>query len=326
MKTLPTLILFLAIGIIGTLFTLGAMGKIDMPGMKSDKGPQIPAGYVKVVVTSTRIPAYTAVAREHVVNPATMDFAFTYLSKEDASRALQPNQFLGRVLARDKGAGYVFTEGDFLPEGTRSGVSAGVPPGKRAIVIETAKITGGHSLQNGDHFDLVSSMPVEQSEISAFMGPVVTSLTQRQFMRLAADGMTTPLVLAKNATVVRASTARQEPYMRRTGLVGGTVDVRYKPVEEITIAVDPTEVVAVSQALIRQAPIIAVTRSGRPDNIETDIYVPTPRPTPTPIPVANSTVAEVQKAKAAEEKITVIDTVMGKRAEQVVFRETIKKN
>jgi len=326
LKTLPTLIAVLVLGIIGTLFTLSALGRLDMPGMSSKRDQALPAGHVNVLVASQRIPAFTSIGREHLIDPRTMNFAQAPVPRESASKALSPGQVIGRVLARDKGPGWAFQESDFLPEGTREGVAAGVPPGLRAVVLEANKIQGAHSLKIGDHFDLVSSVPVDAADMSGYLGPVISSVTARQMARMAETGrLLQPVVLVKNGMVIRGVTSRQEAYTRRSGLVGATVDVRYKPIEEISLAIDPSEVVGLTQALMRSSPIIAVTRSGRPDNVDNDIYVPTPRPTPTPVPVAALSVQEAAaKTKAPEEKITVIQTISGAQRNEVVFREQVK--
>ena len=49
---------------------------------------------------------------------------------------------IGRVLEHEKTPGYVFTEADFLPKGTREGIVAGIPAGKRAIRLSADRVDG----------------------------------------------------------------------------------------------------------------------------------------------------------------------------------------
>ncbi len=323
MKTLPTLIAVLVIGVLGTLFTLGAMGKIDAPGFKSEKKNPIPAGYKEILVSATKIPAYTKVGREHIIDPRSMNFSLSFAPADQASSALGPGQVIGRVMARDKSAGYAFTESDFAPEGTREGIAAGVPPGKRAMVIEAGMISGIHALNPGDHFDLVSMAPLDQVEAAAYLGPVVSSVTARNLSRLAQAGnLLQPIVLVKNGVIVRGVTSRQEAYLRKSGLVGAQVDVRYKPVDEVTLGVEASEVIALTQAMTRGGKIVAVARSGQNSNgtPETEIVIPTPRPTPTPVPVAAANVTAVKDVP--KEKLTIVEVFNGTHRDQMVFRDT----
>jgi hypothetical protein len=83
---------------------------------------------------------------------------------------------IGRVLDHDKEPGYVFTEADFLPPGTREGITAGIPAGKRAVRISADKVDGLYGLHAGDRFDLLATMPIEASRSSGgqsfgFSGP-----------------------------------------------------------------------------------------------------------------------------------------------------------
>src|SRR6266550_4471959 len=53
---------------------------------------------------------------------------------------LNISDIIGRVLDGDKKPGYVFTDADFLPRGTREGLVAGIPAGKRAIRISAERV------------------------------------------------------------------------------------------------------------------------------------------------------------------------------------------
>src|SRR5262249_33828142 len=112
------------------------------------------------------IPAYTKITREDLIDPKTGEPMLIYLTPEQVERRgvlTSFDQLIGRVLNRDKQVGYGFTDKDFFPDGTRPGVVAGIPPGKRAFVFEVKgdKIHGLHNLKTGDRFDLLGTLPID---------------------------------------------------------------------------------------------------------------------------------------------------------------------
>ena len=165
--TLTLLFFALLIGVVGTGGTLAAMGQLDLsfiPFFKKE-GPQIPPGAIPIPISGRAIPAYTKITRDDLFDAKSGKFAFVYLQQDQIApqTMLQMTEVLGRVLDHDKPAGYVFTEKDFMPKGTRSGLTAGIPPGKRAYRLDASKISGVHGLQSGDHLDLIASAPLEQA-------------------------------------------------------------------------------------------------------------------------------------------------------------------
>src|SRR5207249_3734084 len=80
----------------------------------------------------------------HLANPETRQLNVMWMPKELVPPGVLVNlaDVLGRVLDHDKPAGYVFTEEDFMPKGTRAGLVAGIPPGKRSMTIEAVKLDG----------------------------------------------------------------------------------------------------------------------------------------------------------------------------------------
>ena len=131
--------------------------------------------------------------------------------------ALPPNvitdrsKIIGRVMNHEKGPGYVFTEADFMPVGTRFGVVAGIPPGKRSFTVEASKISGIHGLQLGDRFDLVGTLPVDKNQPA-----------QQRIVR-ATDGLTPP-----EPEVARAGQQRHDRLAAADA--GGHL---YKPVADV---------------------------------------------------------------------------------------------
>ena len=88
--------------------------------------------------------------------------AVIYLPPQAVTKEMLVNisDILGRVLDHPKEPGYVFTELRFPAPGTREGLVAGIPAGKRAIRISADQVEGLYGLNTGDRFDLVATMPI----------------------------------------------------------------------------------------------------------------------------------------------------------------------
>ena len=91
------------------------------------------------------------------------------------------SQIRGRVLREDHPAGYVFTETDFFPKGTRPGVAGGIPPGCRGLAVDARKIVGLDKLRQGDRFDIQVTLPLDAgtSESSA---PALIKLSRTRLL------------------------------------------------------------------------------------------------------------------------------------------------
>ena len=177
----------------------------------------------------------------------------------------------GRVLDRDKGRGYAFRELDFLPPDTREGVTAGVPPGKRGLTFEAAKLVGVHGLRIKDRVDLIANIPIEQ--LSIFDSDQQTSfgpggrLPYAQLAVSAANQQSPgkkseARVLPKDAVIVTPVMNRPVPKTDTT--VFGT-DTRTSQVQQITIAIDEDDVPTVSEAIAAGLTIQCVALSGVPE-------------------------------------------------------------
>ena len=169
---------------------------------------------------------------------------------------------MGGVTAREKPAGYAFTESDFLPAGTRPGVVGGTPQGKRAITLDASKLKGAHDLSEGDHLDLLASVSVDMPGAghsgSGRLGnnvvatPDMAFLPKRSLVRaLVQDGVVVTPVRIRNVPISSSSFTQ------------GTT-MRTMPVEEIVLAVDPKEVAPLAEAMDLKYEITCVARSGRP--------------------------------------------------------------
>jgi Flp pilus assembly protein CpaB len=177
------------------------------------------------------------------------------------------SDIMGRVLDHDKQPGYVFTENDFLPKGTREGIVAGIPPGKRAIRVLADKVEGLYGLRAGDRFDLVATLPIDGrgGTAQAFnFGGVYGQQLALQAKLTNWQKQATVRVMAQNAVVVEPMATRQVPVFSSSLTQGATT--RMKPVQEIVIAVDPDEVARLTEAIAVEAKISCVPRSGRPDD------------------------------------------------------------
>lgn len=228
-------------------------------------------GLVAVPAPPRPIPAFTKITRDHFWDPVAGQLNVIYLSPRSVTPAMlvKWTDILGRVLDHDKPAGYVFTESDFLPSGTRPGLVAGIPSGKRAIRVAADKVEGVYGLLPGDRFDLVATLPIDakgRAQAFGFAGPYAQQLAlQAQLTNWQKQA--TVRVIVQNGVVVEPLTTRQIPMYSTTLTQGGIT--RMRPVQEAVVAVDPDEVVRLTEAIAVDATIAVVPRSGRPDDSPT---------------------------------------------------------
>ena len=105
------------------------------------------------------IPAFTAVSLEHLIDMQTQQPLVAWLKPEEAeARGLLPTKaVVGRVVKAEKRAGYGFTEGDFLPEGSPASRTAAIPPGMHGVSITANQIPTLRGLKANDRFVLVAA-------------------------------------------------------------------------------------------------------------------------------------------------------------------------
>jgi hypothetical protein len=253
----------------GTVGTLWAMG-VPMPWQR--KVARSLEGLVAVPVSGVKVPAYTKVTRDHFANQKTGAFSVVHLRPEEVRPDVLTDlsKIVGRVLANDKPAGYAFTERDFLPEGTRPGVVAGVPPGKWAYTLDATKVQGIHALRAGDHVDILASLPLDDKQKGAssqILNAPIAARTKQAVIR----------VLVDDGVIAVPVTTRKPP---------GGAKAKGGDISEVVIACDPEELPALSEAVAIDATLICVARSGRPgaENAKTELKGKTP-PEPTTIEV-----------------------------------------
>lgn len=305
----------LAVVILGLLWGFGV---IDFSRLGNSEPST--AGLVPVPTVARRIPAYTRLTRDHLWDPVNQRLAVIYLPPGAVTpeMLLKLSDVLGRVLGHEKAPGYVFTSDDFLPKGTREGLVAGIPAGKRAVRISGDKVDGLHGLNPGDRFDLLATMPIDASrggggQTFSFAGVYGPQLALEA--RLSNwQKQATVRVMVQNAIIVEPMSVRGVPMFQSTLTEGGVT--RMRPVQDAVIAIDPDEVARLAEALAVEAKITAVPRSGRPDD-RVDSTTPDLQPvSPFTMPASGSA-ANAQRARGQDEPFRVVETIMGRKRELI---------
>jgi Flp pilus assembly protein CpaB len=245
---------------VGGLATLWLLGVVELPFLKKTAEPSH-EGMIPMPTSGDNIPMYTKVTPENLYEPKTTSLKVTWFKPEEVrpNHLTRLEQVLGRVLKRDKPAGKVFTEEDFFPKGTHEGMVAGIPPGKVALTLEVEKIKGVAGFRAGDHLDVVGALALDDKKSSGASG-LVTPVG----FGLPAPKHASVKVLVQNGVIVSPVTLRQVPVTTNSLMSGQQTKTR--PVQELVIAVDRTEVAGLSEALALNAEVTAVARSGRPDD------------------------------------------------------------
>jgi len=285
---------------------------LHAPGKTAQRrGPVIVEGMTQVPIAPRAIPAYTKITRDHLFDPATGTFGFINLPPDqvapDVVRTVP--EIFGRVLASNKPAGYVFTERDFLPRGTRPGLAAGIPAGRRAIRIQAEKVKGVFGLEPGDHIDIVASVKIGAAAVGA--APAATGPYAWQIdaaARLAAArGQAAVTTVVSNGIVVAAVENRQVPTTSASLTSGLTV--RTRPVQEIVLAVRPEEVGPLMEALTLDADLACLPRSGRPDEASDER-------TPDLVPASPFSALDAN-APAGARRLDLVERIEGRTREMV---------
>ena len=242
------LVAIAAIGVALVASSLGWLGGAEL----ERRG--VPPGAVAVPAAAVRIPTYTRVRLEHLVDPGTGDLRAVYLPEGSLlpETFVDAREIVGRVLATDKRPGQLFSEQDFFPPGTREGIVAGIPPGKRAIRIDARKVNGIVGLGRGDRFDLVATLDFARG---SSRGIRVEGASTSQLGALGSQIRASTIV--EGGAVVQPLETRAIP--------GRAAQL----VEEMVIAVEPAEVAALTEALHTGARVDCVPRSGRPVDVAT---------------------------------------------------------
>ena len=133
LKTIVLGTLTLLFGAAATVGGLWAAG-VDLPFLKSEPDH---TGMVAVPIHDADHPGLSRGSRATTCSSPRRGLPkYMYLPPEMAKQLgviTNFNQITGRVLDHEKPPGYPFTEKDFLPKGTRPGLVAAIPAGKRAL-------------------------------------------------------------------------------------------------------------------------------------------------------------------------------------------------
>lgn len=229
-------------------------------------------GMVPVPKSLVGLRAFDVVQREDVYDRSLGDDSFFWLPKaqvEDHPEwIVRFDDIIGRVMARDKRAEFVFSEKDFLPEGSRSGIAGGVPAGKQGFFLDAEKIPGLRFLKSGDRFDLLATLPEESKESNSEYGLLMGGIKARGGKPIPLTGVR---ILVQNAEMIALATNRS--MTTRGGLELAERDSRGRSTnnikdERVCIAIDPAEAVPLTGALGEDLEIHMVTRSGQQSGAE----------------------------------------------------------
>ena len=309
---IPTTALAVGGAVVVILVALFASGVLDLSAFRS-KEPST-EGLVAVPTPAGVIPAYTRIRRDHLWDRRNNRLAVIYLPPQAVTKEMLVNitDVLGRVLDHAKEPGYVFTESDFLPPGTREGLVAGIPAGKRAIRISADKVDGLFGLLTGDRFDIVATIPISAGRTGGqtfnFGGPYSQEVAlQAQLSNW--DKQATVRVIVQSAVIVEPMALRGVPTLQ-TSLTDGAA-TRTRPVQEVVIAVEPHEVALLTEAMAVDATLTTIPRSGRPDD-PADSTTPDLRPS-SPFSTPGDSDLDSRLSPDEGDDFAVVETIMGQK-------------
>ncbi len=306
----PPMITGAVVMLIGLFAGSVAMGLIDLPQFRSQEPST--AGLVAVPTPAGLIPAYSRIRRDHLWDARNRRLAMVYLPPSAVTKEMLTNiaDIMGRVLDHPKEPGYVFTESDFLPAGTREGIVGGIPAGMRAIRISADKVDGLYGLRPGDRFDILSTLPISTASGPGmnFGGPHAPEIAlEAQLTNW--NKQATVRVIVQSAVIIEPMNTRSIATLQNS-LADGSA-MRSRPVQEAVIAIAPEEVALLTEAMAVDARLTTIPRSGRPDD-PLDSRTPDRRPfSPFARTGANGLDAD------SDEGLAVIETIMGQKRAMV---------
>lgn len=247
-----------------TIAALAGMKIIDPAKLAFWKSkPAYPADWVAIPICAKPIPPYTRVTRDYLINSKTGEWVVDHRPANAVPKGVITDmaKIRGRVTARQKAAPFFFVEDDFLPEGTRPGIAGGTPEGKRAITLNAELLEGAHELKEGDHFDLLASVPVDMPGLGRTGGQRGSQIVATPNTALLPKrSLVKPLV--QDGVVVTPMRIRAAPMTSRSLTQGS--QTRTRSVQEIVVAVAPDEVAPLAEAMDLEYELTCVARSGRP--------------------------------------------------------------
>ena len=235
----------------------------------------LPEGTVGVFACPRKLPAFTKITRDHLLTADGFHTVPVVESAIEANGLFATDvdglkRLLGRVLRREKPVNFAFSEGDFLPVGTKAGPSAGIPPGMRGVWIDVATVPGLASASAGDRIDLVAASqaadrpPADPGLLGNVADPVMRARVQMLATQPRTGGDTRSWVVARHALVVQSMRPRPSSVAPKPAAANS------KGVEEVFVAMQPQEVAKFSQAMAEGATLVVAPRSGQPENEAVD--------------------------------------------------------
>ncbi len=309
---IPTTAIAVVASVVVLLAALFAFGVLDLSRFRSNEPST--EGLVAVPTPAAVIPAYTRIRRDHLWDRAQQQAGRDLSAAaggDEGNAGEHHRRPRPRARSRER-AGYVFTETDFLPPGTREGLVGGIPAGKRAIRISADKVEGLYGLLTGDRFDIVATIPISAGRTGGqtfnFGGPYSQEVAlQAQLSNW--DKQATVRVIVQSAVIVEPMATRGVPTVQ-TSLTDGAA-TRTRPVQEVVIAVEPHEVALLTEAMAVDAALTTIPRSGRPDD-PVDSTTPDLRPT-SPFSTAGDGGVDSRLSPEEGDDFAVVETIMGQK-------------
>ena len=256
------IVLLLVVGVVGAFGTLYARGDVeaewldDMLGRREVQAAET----VPVLITSRSLRPGDAVSRADVWDTVNGRFLSAPILKEQVvanQESAKPwilnwTELEGRVLARPKEAQKAFTEGDFLPKGTRPGPQSLVPEGRRYITVSDTGVTGLGDLAFNDRFDLVAVRTVPEADIKA----------AREALKVVGEGRIADQLRfqLQSGTVVIETPLVVDGVVLKPASYSGAAQ-RNKE-REVGLAVSPEETSPLRAAIARKDTIYCMPRSN----------------------------------------------------------------
>jgi Flp pilus assembly protein CpaB len=313
----PAIAFAVVVSAVVIVATLWGLGVLDLSKLRSTEPST--AGLVAIPTAARRIPAYTRLTRDHFWDPRTNRLTVVYLPPRSVTPEMlaKLSDVMGRVLGHEKAPGYVFTENDFLPKGTREGLVGGIPAGKRAVRISADKVEGLYGLHPGDRFDLLATMPIDANRSGGQAFNVAGAYGQQLALQARLTNwqkQATVRVMVQNGLIVEPMATRAVPTFQNTLTDGGVT--RTRPIQEAVIAINPEDVARLTEAIAVEAKITAVPRSGRPDDA-VNSRTPDLRPvSPFTSPGSGASAGvESDATGQGARPFRVVETIMGQKRE-----------
>jgi Flp pilus assembly protein CpaB len=303
-----------AVIVIAVIAVAGAASYVLDPSLFRSEAPST-AGLIAVPTPAAPIPAYSRIRRDHLWDARNQRFSVVYLPPRAVTKEMLVNlgDIIGRVLEADKEPGYVFTEADFLPKGTREGIVAGIPAGKRAIRISADKVDGLYGLHPGDRFDIMATMPINPNGAASQSFNIAGPYSQEVALQAQLsnwDKQATVRVIVQSAVIVEPMTTRGVPTFQSSITEGGAT--RTRPVQEAVIAIAPDEVALLTEAMAVDAKLTSIPRSGRPDDPKNS-STPDLRPFSPFVTGSGSEGTDSRLSDDPQDSFKVVETIMGQK-------------